>query len=75
MIGGNIANFQDRIEITRFFPCRYLFLDMLYHFELQMAGVILLTAMAVGGISLWLKRRKMNKELQEFTESDNPQNT
>ncbi|MDH3341478.1 MAG: hypothetical protein OEL84_09395 [Nitrosopumilus sp.] len=48
---------------------------MLYHFELQMAGVILLTAMAVGGISLWLKRRKMNKELQEFTESDNPQNT
>jgi len=44
---------------------------MLYHFELQMAGVILLTAMTVGGISLWLKRRKMNKELQE---SDNPQN-
>ena len=31
---------------------------MFYHFELQMAGVILLTAMAVGGISLWLKRRK-----------------
>ena len=74
-MGGNIANFQDRIEITRFFPCRYLFLVMLYHFELQMAGVILLTAMAMGGISLWLKRRKMNKELQEFTESDNPQNT
>jgi len=44
---------------------------MLYHFELQMAGVILLTAMTVGGISLWLKRRKMNKEFQE---SDNPQN-
>ena len=48
---------------------------MLYHFELQMAGVILLTAMAVGGISLWLKRRKMNDELQEFSEPDNPQNT
>ena len=31
---------------------------MLYHFELQMAGIILLTAMTVGGISLWLKRRK-----------------
>ena len=31
---------------------------MLYHFELQMAGVILLTAMAVGGLSLWIKRRR-----------------
>ncbi|MDH3313421.1 MAG: hypothetical protein OEM28_09800 [Nitrosopumilus sp.] len=48
---------------------------MFYYFELQMAGVILLTAMTVGGISLWLKRRKMNKELQEFAESDNPQNS
>ena len=36
---------------------------MLYYFELQMAGVILLTAMAIGGFSLWLKRRK---EWQEF---------
>jgi len=74
-MGGNIANFQDRVKTTRFFLDRYLFLDMLYHFELQMAGVILLTAMAVGGISLWLKRRKMNDELQEFSEPDNPQNT
>ncbi|WP_200829017.1 hypothetical protein [Nitrosopumilus zosterae] len=47
---------------------------MLYQFELQMAGVILLTAMAVGGISLWLKRRKLNKELQDSTEADNTQN-
>lgn len=47
---------------------------MLYHFELQMAGVILLTAMTVGGISLWLKRRKdrlneedkLNEENQSF---------
>lgn len=36
---------------------------MLYHFELQMAGVILLTAMAVGGISLWLKRRRERNAL------------
>ena len=35
---------------------------MFYSVELQMAGVILLTAMAVGGISLWLKRRKLEKE-------------
>lgn len=48
-------------------------LDMLYHFELQMAGVILLTAMTVGGISLWLKRRKMRKE-SELEESENTQN-
>lgn len=31
---------------------------MLYHFELQMAGVVLLTAMAAGAVSLWLKRRR-----------------
>ena len=44
---------------------------MLYHFELQMAGVILLTAMAAGGISLWIKRRKMRKELENAKETDN----
>ena len=27
-----------------------------------MAGVILFTAMAIGGISLWIKRRKLEKE-------------
>ena len=31
---------------------------MLYHFELQMAGVILLTAMVICGISIWWKRRR-----------------
>jgi len=49
-------------------------LGMFYQFELQMAGVILLSAMAVGGISLWLKRRKIKKELQESSESDNTRN-
>ena len=43
---------------------------MLYHFELQMAGVILLTAMAAGGISLWLKRRKMRKDLENANKTD-----
>ena len=44
---------------------------MFYSFELQMAGVILLTAMAVCGVSLWIKRRKLEKESveQESTES------
>lgn len=31
---------------------------MFYAFELQLAGIILLTAMTAGGISLWLKRRR-----------------
>jgi len=48
---------------------------MLYSFELQMMGVILLTAMTVGGISLWLKRRKARKELEEKSpENDEAQN-
>ena len=45
---------------------------MFYSFELQMAGVILLTAMAAGGISLWIKRRKVQKEIDvENEESQN----
>jgi hypothetical protein len=43
---------------------------MFYSFELQMAGVILLTAMLAGGISLWLKRRKLEKESGESLEHD-----
>jgi hypothetical protein len=44
-----------------------------YSFELQMAGVILLTAMAAGGVSLWFKRRKAQRELDE-AQNDEPQN-
>ncbi len=47
---------------------------MFYYFELQMAGVILLTAMTVGGISLWFKRRKARKELENAGENDETQN-
>jgi hypothetical protein len=46
---------------------------MLYSFELQMAGVILLTAMAAGGISLWIKRRKEQKEIDKV-ENEESQN-
>ena len=46
---------------------------MFYQFELQMAGVILLTAMTVGGITMWLKRRKIRKEL-EAAEKEDTQN-
>ena len=45
---------------------------MLYSFELQMAGVILLTAMAIGGISLWLKRRREQKEFETSFKNDEP---
>ena len=48
---------------------------MFYSFELQMAGVILLTAMAAGGISLWLKRRKLEKESTESVEQDVSENS
>ena len=45
---------------------------MFYSFELQMAGVILLTAMAAGGLSLWIKRRRAQKEYDE-AQSDEAQ--
>ena len=35
-----------------------------------MAGVILLTAMTVCGISLWIKRRKLEKESTESIEQE-----
>ena len=38
-----------------------------------MAGAILLTAMAAGGVSLWLKRRRAQKEL-DGAQSDDTQN-
>jgi len=44
-----------------------------YSFELQMAGVILLTAMAAGGVSLWIKRRRAQRELDE-AQNDEAQN-
>ena len=47
---------------------------MFYSVELQMAGVILLTAMTVCGISLWLKRRKLEKEVNESVEEDVSEN-
>ena len=47
---------------------------MFYSLELQMAGVILLTAMTVCGISLWLKRRKLEKEVNESVEEDISEN-
>ena len=41
---------------------------MLYHFELQMAGIILLSAMLVCGVFLYIRRRR-ERLLQESEES------
>ncbi len=41
---------------------------MLYHFELQMAGVILLGAMLACGVFLYIRRRR-DRLLQEAAES------
>ena len=38
---------------------------MLYHFELQMAGAILLTAMLVGGITMWIRRRRAQHQRKD----------
>ncbi len=43
---------------------------MFYQFELQLAGIILLTAMAAGGISLWWKRRKAQIKQMEQNENE-----
>ena len=50
---------------------------MFYSFELLLAGIILLTAMAAGGISLWLKRRteKIEQLKQAENEEQNNQNS
>ena len=47
---------------------------MFYSFEIQMVGAILLPVMAAVGISLWLKRRKARKELEETAENNEAQN-
>jgi len=39
----------------------------------MMAGAILLTAMAIGGITLWLKRRKEVLEQNEQNQSEDSQ--
>jgi len=38
---------------------------MFYQFELVLAGMILLTAMALGGFSLWRKRRSAQLEIEQ----------
>jgi len=55
-----------------------LTLCVLYSFELQMMGVLFSIAMMAGGISLWIKRRKIRKELEsaddEFSDNNGVEN-
>ena len=46
---------------------------MLYHFEIQLLGAIILPVMLAGGIVMWYKRRKANQELEK-AESEESQN-
>ena len=47
---------------------------MLYHFELQMTGVILFSAMLAGGIVMWYRRRR-EAALQEGDVPDGIEDT
>ncbi|HXV65807.1 MAG TPA: hypothetical protein VD731_01085 [Nitrosopumilaceae archaeon] len=42
-----------------------------YSFEMILVGIILLSAMTVGGIKIWLTRKKTNPELQDDSEQQN----
>jgi len=43
---------------------------MLYNFELQILGVLLLPVMLAAGIFMWFKRRKANQELSDAENLD-----
>jgi uncharacterized iron-regulated membrane protein len=45
---------------------------MLYSFELQLLGAILLPVMLVAGIVMWYKRRKANQELSDAENQNSP---
>ena len=45
---------------------------MLYHFELQLLGAILLPVMLVAGIVMWYKRRKTDQELSDAENENSP---
>jgi len=41
-----------------------------YSFEMVLVGIILLSAMGVGGVKLWLKRKNKANQSQNITDSD-----
>ena len=45
-----------------------------YHYELILAGIILLSAMTFGGIKLWLKKRQEKSETLPLENDEAEQN-
>ena len=45
-----------------------------YHFELILAGIILLSAMTFGGIRLWFKKREQQSETLPLENDEAEQN-
>ncbi len=45
-----------------------------YQFELILAGIILLSAMAFGGIRIWLKKREQKSETSSLEKDESEQN-
>ncbi len=45
-----------------------------YQFELILAGIILLSAMAFAGIRIWLKRREQQSETLPLEKDESEQN-
>jgi len=41
-----------------------------YHYELILAGIILLSAMGFGGVRLWLNRKKESQERLELENNE-----
>ncbi len=41
-----------------------------YSFEMVLVGIILLSAMAFGGVSLWIKRKKEAQQFQTSQDSE-----
>ena len=41
-----------------------------YSFEMVLVGIILLSAMGVGGVTLWLKRKKEANKIQNTKDSE-----
>jgi hypothetical protein len=46
-----------------------------YHFELILAGIILLSAMGFAGVKLWLKRKESNQTNSIKNDESNSANT
>ena len=68
--GGKGGQARGREARKRFNAALRRAAAVLYHFELQMAGVVLLTAMAAGAVSLWIKRRRERAADRERAQAD-----